>query len=292
MPVEASFQANDGVAIFVSIPSLRLRPAGQLSGRGHALLSGVHSSLSSIGVEDVAVSGDLLFAAARTLNIGTLSVWRVNAEAGRLEETMSYQNDTPDDDNNPVDGLQGAFDIALGGSNLLFVTGNEDDALSVWQVNETSGTLRQTAVYKNGDPNDGEEQVEGLDGAAGVVFDGDLLFVTGQNENALSVWRVNEAAGTLRQTAVYRDGAGEIDGLEGAGRMALSDNLLFVTGNADNALSAWRINALEGTLIQTDLHQDGSGIDGLGGASGIAVSGDGDSLFVTGNADMPSAPGG
>jgi len=72
-----------------------------------------------------------------------------------------------------------------------------------------------------------------------------LLFVTGLDDNALSIWRVNAEAGTLRQVEVYRDDDGDIDGLGGAYNVAVSGDLLFVTAINDNALSAWHINNAE-----------------------------------------------
>ena len=181
-------------------------------------------------------------------------------------------------DGDEYDGLDGARGIAVSGD-LLFVAGQFDDALSVWRVNAEAATLSQTVLYR--------DNVGGIDGLfrvrnIAVSGDGALLFVTGYGEHALSVWRVNAEAGTLSQTVVYRRG-GANGGLFGVSGMAVSDDLLFVTADSDNALSVWRVNAEAATLSQTVVYRDGvGGIDGLRGANGIAVSGDGDLLFVAG----------
>ena len=271
------------LAVLIITPAaLSLQPEGMLTRMEHAVFTEAYlnfpdfSGLGSVQQQRFAVNGDgdLLFVMSRGV-----SVWRVNAEAGTLSQTVVYQNGDQDDGGNTISGLgSSAVEGAVSG-NLLFVAAFADNALSVWRVNQASGTLRQTALYRNGDRDDGGNQVSGLSGAAAVAVSGDLLFVTSINNNALSVWRVNESSGTLRQTAVYLDSA--FGGLDRVLEMAVSDNLLFVTSFDDNALSAWRINAEAGTLSRTDLHRDGvSGIDGLGSPTSIAVRGD--LLFVAG----------
>ena len=276
------------LTVFIFTPALSLQPEGMLTRMEHAVFTEAYfnspgSSVFLFGQKRFAVSGDgdLLFVRGRFQTGTNLSVWRVNAEAGTLSQTVVYQNGDRDDGGNTISGLNGVEGVAVSG-NLLFVTAFEGNALSVWRVNQTSGTLRQTALYRNGDRDDGGNQVSGLSGAAAVAVSGDLLFVTSINNNALSVWRVNESSGTLRQTAVYLDS--DFDGLDRALNMAVSDNLLFVSAIDDNALSAWRINAEAGTLSRTDLHRDDANvIDGLGSPRGIAVRGD--LLFVTAQFD-------
>ena len=281
LPPGSPFQADSRVTIFILAPVLSLQPSGELTMMEHTAFTEVYFDSPETdgldGVRDVVASGDLLFVTAFVEN--TLSVWRVNAEAGTLSQTARYRDDT-----NEIDGLEGVAGVAVSDDGkLLFVTGQSDDALSVWRVNADAGTLTQTEVYLDNEK-DSEDGIDGLNGARDVAVSGNLLFVTaGFPGNALSVWRVNAEAGTLRRTALYRDGVGEIDGLDGAESIALSDDgkLLFVTARvSDRALSVWRVNAEEGSLIQTDLHQDGErGIDGLSEVWDVAVSGN--LLFVT-----------
>ena len=226
-----------------------------------------------MGATGVAVSGDgkLLFVTAPADS--ALSVWRVNAGAGTLSQTALYQD--PDaffpinEVDGRVDGLGRARNAAVSGDGtLLFVTAFSSDALSVWRVNAEAGTLSRTALYQDsGAPgliNEVDGRVDGLRGAwnAAVSGDGALLFVTANtfNNSALSVWRVNAEAGTLSQTALYREGNPEIDGLGGAKGVAVSGDLLFVTADTDNALSVWQINNAEVPLeaqtvirVQSDL---------------------------------------
>ena len=270
-------------------PTVSLQPGGMLTRMGHILPpTEVYFDVDGIrNAGDIAVSGDLLFVAA--FGEDALSVWRVNAETGILSQTAVYRNGGRDDAGTTIGSLLGANGIAFNGDgDLLFVTAGSSVAgtLSVWRVNASSGTLSQTVVYQNNE----EEEIGGLTGVRGVAVggDGDLLFVTAQSNDALSVWRVNAEAGTLSQTVVYQNGntddAGKIiNGLNGARGIAVSDDgeLLFVTAVFDDALSVWRVNASSGTLSQTALYEDDMrGIDGLNAATNIAVSGDGELLFV------------
>ena len=244
-----------------------------------------------LGAESPALSNDdkLLFVTAFGDN--ALSVWRVNAEMGTLSQTALYRNGDLDDANETIGGLFGATGV-VGSSdgNLLFVTGENHGTLSVWRVNAEEGTLSQTALYQDSQATSPTAAVDGrfdgLDGAfrAAVSGDGNLLFVTAFGDNALSVWQVNAEAGTLSQTALYRDGENRIDGLLGLDSVAVGGDgdLLFVTAFVDAALSVWQVNAEAGTLSQTALYRDGvAGVDGLDGAAGVAVNRYGDLLFVT-----------
>ena len=260
------------LTVFAAIPTpLSLQLGGTLTRMGDVMPIELYDP-GLFGDGRMAVSGELLFAAWEN----TLSVWRVNAEAGTLSQTIVYENDGLDNVDNTINGLNGANDIAVSGD-LVFVVAFFDDALSVWQVNESSGTLRQTAVYTNASTDNAGNQVDGLGGAVVVDVSDNLLFVGGLDDNALSVWEVNEASGTLRQTAVYLDSAPEVDGLRRVTTIAVSDDLLFVAATGSEALSAWQINA-DGTLIQTDLHRHSLPGVGLRSVGSMAVSGD--LLFV------------
>ena len=272
------------LAVLIVTPAtLRLQPEGMLTRMEHAVLTDLHLNAAAEidglqGAQGVAVSGDLLFVTGS--DNSALSVWRVDAEAGTLRQTVVYR-----DDEGGIDGLEGAFEVVVSASgDLLFVTADTDDALSVWQVNAEEATLSQMVVYQNGQDLDGDI-IAGLAGANGAVLSGDLLFVAGFSDDALSVWRVNEASGTLRQTAVYKNGAvdnagNRVDGLGGAAVVDASDDLLFVTGATSDAISVWRVNESLGTLEQTAVYQNEvAGIRGLDNPQGVEVSGS--LLFVT-----------
>ena len=263
------------------------------------------------GARNVAVSGDgnLLFVTGPRDH--ALSVWRVNASSGTLRQTALYQDQNPGanliaDVDGRFIGLSDTRDVAVSDDDdLLFVTSSFYAGLSVWRVNASSGTLRQTVFYRNGNPDNENKRVSGLNGAWGLAVSNDLLFVTALGDDALSVWRVNAEASDLAQTALYQDSGsppsvlddrlvnGRVDGLNDASGLAVSNDLLFVTALGDDALSVWRVNRLAGTLRQTALYQDPDAdnrieevdgrFDGLDQASVVAVSNDGALLFVSGS---------
>ena len=303
LPDRSSFRVGDSATAFISTPrTLTLQPSGVLIKRGHAVPTDAYLDSpepgSMNGVRDVALSGDLLF--ATEFNEDTLSVWRVNAEAGTLSRIVRYRDNT-----NGIDGLDGASGVALSDNGkLLFVTANEDDALSVWRVNASSGALEQNALYQDlaakSTITEVDGRADGLDGARDVVVSGKLLFVTANEAGTLSVWRVNASSGTLEQTALYQDSDvqdasfnyienvdGRFDGLSFVEGIAVSGKLLFVTALNENAVSVWQVNAEAGTLTRTGFYQrlvagePSSGPAGLLGAWGVAVSGDDNLLFVT-----------
>ena len=303
LPDGSPFRVGDSATALISTPrTLTLQPSGVLIKRGHAVPTDAYLDSpepgSMNGVRDVALSGDLLF--ATEFNEDTLSVWRVNAEAGTLSRIVRYRDNT-----DGIDGLDGALNVAVSDDGkLLFVTANEDDALSVWRVNASSGTLEQTALYLDlaaqSTITEVDGRADGLNGARAVAASGNLLFVTANEAETLSVWRVNASSGTLEQTALYQDSDvrdaafnyienvdGRFDGLDLAEDIAVSGKLLFVTAFNENAVSVWQVNAEAGTLLQTGFYQrliagePSSGPAGLVGAWGVALSGDGNLLFVT-----------
>jgi len=253
LPDNSPFRVGDGSTATVRIvrpPALSLQPGGMLTRRGDVMPIELYRPPGLFGSGRMAVSGELLFAEWSN----TLSVWRVNREAGTLSQTIVYRNGNMDNVGKTIDGLSGTADIAVSGD-LVFVLAFFDNALSVWRVNREAGTLSQTMVYRNGVLDDADNAVSGLDRAAVVDVSDDLLFVgslddNALGDNALSVWQVNEASGTLRQTAVYRDSDSEVDGLDSVVAIAVSDDLLFVTATGSEALSAWQINALDALLFR------------------------------------------
>ena len=251
----------------------------------------------AVGGRGLAVSpdGHLVFSAGLVEGRGALSVWRVNAVTGDLNRTALYIDDreyvqgllNPDTGRRAAVGLGGISRIAVSpDGRLLFVTAREDDALSVWRVDSARGMLTQSDAHcKNvfNCPGGTGSVGQGLDGAAAVVAspDGNLLFVTAfDRENALSVWRVNAAAGTVVHGRRYTDSTN----LPRPRSMTISPDgrLLFVASqtSSGNPLSVWRVDTAGASLSLVRGYRDGGGISGLRNPVGLAVTDD--LLFVAG----------
>ena len=87
---------------------------------------------------------------------------------------------------------------------------------------------------------------------------------------------------------VRRDGLAGVDGLNSADMVAISPDgsRVYVTGGLDDALAVFDWDASDGKLTYVGLQQDNaSGVQGMDGAAGIAVSPDGSHVFVTGEWD-------
>jgi len=84
------------------------------------------------------------------------------------------------------------------------------------------------------------------------------------------------------------DGGGGVDGLAGAEVVAVSADgkNVYATGVLDNAVAVFSRDEGSGLLAFLEVHRDGvSGVDGLMGAQGIAISDDGRYLFTAGSGE-------
>lgn len=90
---------------------------------------------------------------------------------------------------------------------------------------------------------DGVGGVDGLDGAAALVVspDGKNVYVTGQNDGAVATFTRNPTTGALTFLEMDKDGAGGVDGLDGANGVAVSPDLahVYVTGFVDDAVATF-----------------------------------------------------
>jgi hypothetical protein len=108
---------------------------------------------------------------------------------------------------------------------------------------------------------DGVGGVDGLDGASGIVIspDGEDVYVTARNEDALAVFARNAATGLLTPTTVLRDGVGGIDGLDGAVGLALSPDgaNLYAAGSDEYTVVAFARDGATGALTPIDVERSG-----------------------------------
>ena len=185
-----------------------------------------------------------------------------------------------------VDGLDGACSVTLSSDgNHAYVTGNDDNAVSWYERNSSTGALSYGGMLK-----DGVGGVDGLDGACSVTLssDGNHAYVTGSNDNAVSWYERNSSTGALSYGGMLRDGVDGVDGLLGAQGITLSadGDHAYVTGAADAAVSWYERNASTGALSYGGMLRDAvGGVDGLLYAWNVTLSADGNHAYVTGVAD-------
>ncbi|MBP9143729.1 MAG: beta-propeller fold lactonase family protein [Thermoanaerobaculia bacterium] len=133
--------------------------------------------------------------------------------------------------------------------------------------------------------------IEALYGVSGLAVspDGAHLYATGQFDDAISVFSRNSTNGALTFVEVLRDGdvqgAATIDGLDGAESVAVSPDgaHVYTAGFNDGAVAVFARTPATGQLTYVETHKDlslGGTASGLLGASSIAMSADGGSLYV------------
>ena len=185
-----------------------------------------------------------------------------------------------------VSGLSGPHAVAVspdGGH--VYATGRLGSTVAVFSRNATLGTL--TYVEKH---TDGIAGVDGLGGAYGVALspDGRYVYVGGTVDNAVAVFSRNPSTGALSFLEVHKDGVGGVDGLAGARdvKVAQDGQHVYVTGFTDDAVTLFSRNPSTGRLAFVEVKKDGAmGVDGLEGATGVAVVPDSDSVYVAGKQD-------
>jgi 6-phosphogluconolactonase (cycloisomerase 2 family) len=190
---------------------------------------------------------------------------------------------------NTIDGLDGADSVAISPDGAhVYVAGFNDNGVAVFARNAVTGDLTFLAVYKDtvgGSP-------DGLLGAASLVVspDGAHVYVAGSSDDAIAVFArdhnpISPTFGKLTYVEAKFDGVGGVDGLDGAQWVRLSPNgaHLYVASGVDKAVAVFSRNAGTGALTFVQAAKDGiGGVNGLDGASSVAVSPDGANVYATG----------
>lgn len=190
------------------------------------------------------------------------------------------------DDENGVDGLYRAYSITVSPDGKhAYATGNNDDALVVFDRDEITGELTFVEKIK-----DNIAGVDGLNGARFVTVsdDGNYVYVAAYYDDAISVFHRNAATGELSYIQIVKDGVNGVDGLNGANSFAISadGNFAYATGYADDAIVSFSRNPADGTLVFIEEYKNGlDNVNGLNGAHSAVVSDDGKSLYVCGYND-------
>ena len=183
-----------------------------------------------------------------------------------------------------VAGLNGAYGVTVSpDGKQVYVAGELDNALAVFSRDPATGALTFVEVE-----HDTVGGVAGLKGAHAVVLspDGADLYVAGATDDALAVFSRDAATGRLTFVEAQHDGAGGVNGLNGANAVAISPDgtYVYVTGSVDGALAVFQRDAATGALTFVEQKRNGvGGVAGLHGAAAVAVSPDGYSIYATGS---------
>ncbi len=185
-----------------------------------------------------------------------------------------------------VDGLRLPVAVAVspdGGH--VYAAGAWDDAIAVFSRDAVDGKLTFIEHHV-----DGLSGVDGLDYSSSVTVSPDNLnvYATGRVDNAVAVFSRDTTTGALTFSQVLKDGAGGVDGLDGAESVTLSPDgfHVYVAGDDDNALAVFSRDPGTGNLTFVEVEKDGqTGVDGLSSVSHVAVSPDGRFVYAAGRGD-------
>ncbi len=140
-------------------------------------------------------------------------------------------------------------------------------------------------VIRDGD----DGMVDGLHTPSHVVVspDNEYVYVAGAGDNAIAMFKRDTRSGALTFVEAVKDGENGVDGLAGVREIAISSEgkYLYAVADVDNAISTFSINE-NGKLQFLQTLKDGvDGVDGLAGARALAVSPDGENIYVAASAD-------
>src|SRR5262249_13330541 len=128
--------------------------------------------------------------------------------------------------------------------------------------------------------------VNGLDGAGSVTIspDGANVYVAGDVDNAVAVFKRDAATGTVTFLQMVKDAVN----LSHARSVAVGPDgaQVYAAASGSDTIVVFARDAATGVLTQVEVQKDNtSGVDGLDGARAVVVSPDGGQVYVAGNID-------
>ncbi|NJO15722.1 MAG: beta-propeller fold lactonase family protein [Thioploca sp.] len=228
-------------------------------------------------VSSMVVSADDQLVYVTSNQDDAVAVFQRDINMGQLNFVQQFLKDGQDG----VDGLDGANSVAVSTDNQsVYVASNQDDAIAVFQRDINTGLLSFQQVLK-----DGQDNVDGLDGASFVTVSADnkSVYVTSHQNDAIAVFERDLNTGQLSFQQVLKDGQDNVDGLDGASSVAVSaDNQsVYVTSNQDDAVAVFQRDTNTGQLSFQQVLKDGQdNVDGLNGASSVVVSANNQWVYV------------
>ncbi len=190
------------------------------------------------------------------------------------------------------DGDPGPKAIALDHSaEHAYVAFADTDKLAVLARNTTTGELTSIPdqVFQ-----DGIGGVEGMDRPAAVALSPDqaFLYVAGHDANAIAVFSRDPVTGELAFLESARNGSRGVRGLGGVSSLVTTDQYVFAVGTQDDSLVVFH-RGVDGRLTFAQRLGNLFGdVEGLENPNAVAISADGNWLYVASSGEGAGRPGG
>ncbi len=189
-----------------------------------------------------------------------------------------------------IDGLAGAGRIVISDDStpLVYVAGQDDNAIAVFSLNETDGHLTFVQTFRHADlQNPSGLALTSVPVQIGVVVD-PFLYVTSADNDSLLVLRRSTSGLSHVQTVI--EGAGGISSLAQPSAVAISRDpqqlFVYVASPVDSAITVFGRNPTLGTLTLQQVVRDGeSGVSGIAGITALAIDLQNTHLIATSGQD-------
>ena len=271
------------------VTAYAVTPTGHLT-RIATYKNGVNGVLGLDGPFSMALSPDGANLYVTAFRQDAIVVFTRNTQTGELtyrhnvQEGAGYNCILMGPCANTIDGLDGAYGVAVSSDGKhVYVTGYNDDAIVVFN-RLPNGLLTEVFTGAQVAQIITDPVLDGLDGARGVTLSGDgqHLYVAGGLADTVVVYGRNASNGHLTFRQLFADG-GLNQGLNGAGKLLLSHDgrHLYVAAFENDSVTLFERNAFSGLLTRIHVYRDGvDGFDGLDYPGGMALSPDGQYLYV------------
>ncbi len=195
------------------------------------------------------------------------------------DATYNYLGQAFSPTESPINNL--AFTAA---GDFIFITSTDDNSVATFSRNTNTGTLTFVGAVV-----DGVDGVDGIQGASSLYLtpDNKHLYVSGQNENSLATFSINSLTGSLTYVNKITDG---IDGVNSIATPRASGGspdgrYVYVSGYADNAITAFERNSTTGLLTQVEVAINGVSGDGYAGPNGMITDQNNRHLYLCGSTE-------
>ncbi len=233
------------------------------------------------GAVDAALSPDGRFLYAASFDDDAVAAFSRDPNSGALIFVEAQV-----DGSGSVQDLNGVQSVLVSPDGRhVYAAAYADNAVTIFSRDLVSGALSYAGRVK-----DDEGAITALGGADSLVMDpaGEFLYVASYFDDALAVFDRDPVSGLLVQIDVEQDTVGGALGLLGAEQVLLSPDgkNVYVASSASDAVAVFTRNTTSGLLTWLERKKDGeAGLDGLNGASGLAISPNGLSLYAAGQDD-------